>query len=108
MKFFNVLFSIYLVALSCLPCADIDLNSAAYTRIDSALTIAVENHDKETDLCPPFCICNCCGTQILTYSPSIIFNFPVANQIIKIALPKYKSVFFSHFYGSIWQPPQIA
>lgn len=103
----NLILSIYLIALSCLPCADLEVNSPAHTSKELSSNSENHSHDKEKDLCSPFCICNCCGAQVLSYFPTITFNFPVVSAIIKLPLPTYKSILSSNFYGSIWQPPQI-
>lgn len=65
------------------------------------------SHDKEKDSCSPFCFCNCCGAQVLSYQPNNTFGFSVVSTIIAIPQPTYKSVYTSNFFGSIWQPPQI-
>ncbi|TDP03328.1 DUF6660 family protein [Flavobacterium sp. 245] len=107
MKWIAALLSIYLMALSNMPCADMEVNSAMHK---TAQFSSEENHshDKDNDLCSPFCVCNCCGAQVLSYQPSITFEFSKSCSKIAVALPTYNSVFISDFYGSIWQPPQIA
>ncbi|MCP2025554.1 hypothetical protein L1276_000694 [Flavobacterium sp. HSC-32F16] len=107
MKWITVLLSIYLIALSNMPCADMEVNSAMHTTAQFA---SEENHshDKDNDLCSPFCACNCCGAQVLSYQTSVTYEFPAPYTKISITLPTYNSVFISNFYGSIWQPPQIA
>jgi hypothetical protein len=107
MKIANFILSIYLILLSCLPCADTDVKSLAHTSIELSQNAENHSHDTANDLCPPFCVCNCCGVQFLSYQPAILFDFPVATTLIKIVLPTYKSIFSSNFFGSIWQPPQI-
>ncbi len=111
MKLINFILSIYLVALSCLPCADMEVNSAAHKNAhDVAKTThdhGGHSHDKENDLCSPFCNCNCCGSQIVSYFKVVAYNFAVISKEIKTQLPSYTSKFTSNFYGSIWQPPQI-
>jgi hypothetical protein len=107
MKFLNFILSIYLVALSCLPCADMEVDSIVHTQTTLKSNHENHSHDKENDLCPPFCSCACCGVQVLTYLPEIAFNFGIVSTIIKKQLPTYKSILSSNFYGSIWQPPQI-
>lgn len=106
MKWIAIVMSIYLMALSNMPCADLEVNSAMHK---SAQFSSEENHshDKANDLCSPFCACNCCGVQVLTYQTSVSYEFPTAYTKISIALPSYHSIFASNFYGSIWQPPQI-
>jgi hypothetical protein len=108
MNVFNFIFSIYLVALSCLPCADIEVNSLAHSSPEVAANHDDHSHDKESDLCSPFCICNCCGQQILNFSQEIAPQFRKIALEINTQIPTYKSILTSNFYGSIWQPPQIA
>jgi len=108
MNVFNFILSIYLVALSCLPCADMEVNSLAHSSPEVAANHDDHSHDKESDLCSPFCNCNCCGSQIVSYFKITTFNFTPITKSIKTQLPSYTSIFTSNFYGSIWQPPQIA
>ncbi|QBN17908.1 DUF6660 family protein [Flavobacterium nackdongense] len=108
MKIFTFILSLYLMALSCLPCADVEVNSLAH----SASTVAAnhENHSDQNsfDLCAPFCVCNCCGQHILNYNQEITFEFRKIPTEITTQIPTYKSILASNFFGSIWQPPQIA
>ncbi|MBW4360570.1 hypothetical protein KZH69_08740 [Flavobacterium sp. NAS39] len=90
-----------------MPCADMEVNSAAHTKPEFASNNDEHSHDKQNDLCSPFCACNCCNVS-LTYFPVTTINFPITTEIIKLPLPTYKSILSSNFYGSIWQPPQIA
>jgi len=108
-KLLNYILSIYLVALSCLPCADMEVNSAAHKVVEISANHDEKshNHDKENDLCSPFCSCNCCGSQIVSYFKMLNYNFTVVSKTITTQLPSYASQFTSNFYGSIWQPPQI-
>lgn len=108
MKFLNIILSIYLVALSCLPCADMEVNSLAHSSSEVVANHDKHSHDKENDLCPPFCVCNCCGTQILNFNQEITFEFRKVFTEITTQIPTYKSILTSNFYGSIWKPPQIA
>lgn len=95
------------MALSNMPCADMEVNSAAHKTAQFS-SEANHSHDKQNDLCSPFCACNCCGAQVLNYQLTATFDFPPSYSIISIQLPTYTSVVVSNFYGSIWQPPQIA
>ena len=107
MKWITIILSIYLLALSNFPCADLEVNSAAHKTAQFS-SDANHSHDKQNDLCSPFCTCNCCGAQVLTYQFADSFHFQAVYSIITIQLPTYKSVYTSSFFGSIWQPPQIA
>ena len=106
-KWIAIILSIYLIALSNMPCADMEVNSAAHKTAQFS-SEANHSHDKQNDLSSPFCTCNCCGAQILSYQSVNNFSFPVAHSEISIQLPTYTPVFASNFFGSIWQPPQIA
>lgn len=113
MKWLNSILSIYIVILSCLPCTD----GSVYEVIDESYTQAISieadsyaehsHADGESDKCPPFCDCNCCGAQVLTYSPYQIFEFPLRFVLIESKNIYYKSNLLPSFFGSIWQPPQI-
>jgi hypothetical protein len=108
MKVSSILLSIILVILSCLPCADganesIEKNHIAATSHDS------HSKDHNGDLCSPFCICNCCGVQILSFTPSLTFNLnPIPAEPIVKPETTYQSSLASQFSGGIWQPPQLA
>lgn len=91
-----------------MPCADMEVNSSAHSKAEFASNHDEHSHDKANDLCSPFCICSCCGSQMANYSQSIIIDFPILSKSIKTQLPTYSSIFSSNFFGSIWQPPQIA
>ncbi|MDQ6469713.1 hypothetical protein RB619_03575 [Flavobacterium sp. LHD-80] len=107
MKWIAALLSIYLMALSNMPCADMEVDSVMHKTAQFS-SEANHSHDKDNDLCSPFCACNCCGAQVLSYQAPLSFEFSKTFNQISIQLPNYNSVFASNFYGSIWQPPQIA
>ena len=108
MKFLQIILAIYLVALSCFPCADVEVNSLTHSSQEIAADHGNHSHDKENDLCPPFCVCTCCGQQIFNFSQEITFEFRNISLEIAAQIPSCKSTLTSHFFGSIWQPPQIA
>ena len=107
MKFTNTILSILFLILSCIPCADMKVNNYEHTQSEFASNQETHSHNKEKDLCSPFCICSCCGSQIVSYFELNNIDFPIPSEDIKTQLPSYKSVFTSNFFGSIWQPPQI-
>ncbi len=91
-----------------MPCADMGVNSSVHTESELASNHDNHSHNKENDLCSPLCICNCCGGQGFTYNTIYSNNFVSVKTIIDKKVPEYKSILASNFYGSIWQPPQIA
>lgn len=84
-----------------------EVNSAGHSLVAHQSETGSHSHDKENDLCSPFCSCNCCGSQIVSYFKMLNYNFAVVSKTITTQLPSYASKFTSNFYGSIWQPPQI-
>jgi hypothetical protein len=104
MKFIAVLLSIYTIFLACLTCADARVNNTSQCSISKSE--ASDHH--EDDVCSPFCICSCCGSQVISQIDETFFSFRqflfVSDKIISVAVP----VFISGFFGSFWQPPKIS
>ncbi len=108
MKFLTYLFSLYILALSIMPCSDLQ-NECSELNTKSSHN---QKHDHQTDhedSCSPFCTCSCCGMVIA-------FNFENTSFRIKALrlFPQNRkeviiknSIFYSNFYGSIWQPPKV-
>lgn len=107
MKFFVFIFSFYLLALSCMPCADLEsCNLENQKRTFNSTTSSHSHQNDDTENCSPFCICACCGQSIATlfypvnfvcHSPNAIKTFPI-----------YSSSAFPEVYFNIWQPPKIS
>ncbi|MES2545498.1 MAG: DUF6660 family protein [Bacteroidota bacterium] len=108
MKFITIILSLYIFILSAIPCVDIESDTVSHSKVKFSSEKENHSHDKENDLCSPFCVCNCCGQQILNFSQEITFEFRKISTEITTQIPTYKSLLTSNFYGSIWQPPQIA
>lgn len=109
MKSASIILSFILLVLSCLPCADADKDVI----VDAAGKVVAhtDDHSKElhTDLCSPFCICNCCGAQILNFTPTLVFEVAsVPAEYIEKPQIIYNSNLASQFSGGIWQPPQLS
>ena len=104
-KIINFILSLYLIFLSCIPCADTKEEISIHSSQENVANHEKHSHDTSTDGCSPFCVCNCCGHQVLNYQPIIAYNFSIQLQELKIS--NYKSDFISFFSGSIWQPPKI-
>lgn len=109
MKSASILLSFLLLVLSCLPCADADKD--VVHDANGKVIAQTHDHSKElhTDLCSPFCICNCCGAQILNFTPSLVITLQELPPMFETKLEiTYKSHLASMFSGSIWQPPQLS
>jgi hypothetical protein len=103
-KTVNFILSIYLIVLSCLPCVDMEQD----IMFDNVTIHNQSNHHQDNHFCSPLCICNCCSSQSFVYNPIYNFNFIPVKILIDKKNPEYKSILTSNFFGSIWQPPQIA
>lgn len=107
MKLLTILFSIYIITLSCLPCADAEITigkETASLHIDTKSS--TDTHLEDT--CSPFCICNCCHSSGFYKSNDYIKRAVTVNIFIETQATEYTSAFFSNFHNSIWQPPQIS
>ncbi|WP_073370954.1 DUF6660 family protein [Flavobacterium fluvii] len=105
MKIINCIFSIYLIVLSCLPCADLEVGSLSHPSQEITSNTDKHSHEKSNDACSPFCVCNCCGSQILVYQTN--YSFSSFRNIIYTKVPECQSLLTSSYFGSIWQPPQV-
>jgi hypothetical protein len=104
MKIIHCIFSIYLIVISCLPCADLEVNKLSNSSQEIASNDDRHSHDSN-DVCPPFCVCGCCGSQVFVNYAH--YNFSNLKIIITKKTPEYQSLLTSTYFGSIWQPPQI-
>jgi len=109
MKAFSIILSIYILVLSCLPCGDVeDCKVVDYDKIAFSETNH-STHQEDTETCSPFCICACCGTNIVlnfSFSP-LISEIEQCFLSEKVKVNFYNTSFISDFYGNIWQPPKI-
>lgn len=101
MKALLAFLALYLFALATVPCHDAGECSRPRTEKAS------HDHEGETEQCPPFCACACCGTVMMSYP------FPAEATVMKVAEAPSARVFFyaegrhtAPRYG-IWQPPRI-
>lgn len=101
MRFFTIIFSIYILVLSCVPCADAGENMVKSVQKISNTT----SHEHTTDLCTPFCSCTCCPASAF-YHPLALFEIPKEIfQSMKFMV--VNSSCLSNDFHSIWQPPKV-
>ena len=111
MKLFCYIFSLYFLALSCLPCTD---NEHAVIPPQYQTELVVENdheHENHTncnDLCTPFCTCACCG---MTINLQATFNYTPKFQPIPFPIVSenfyYQSPNSNQYLQGVFQPPQV-
>jgi hypothetical protein len=104
MNLFRIIFSVYLIALTLVPCTD--TLGVHKENVHAETTHSDANHANEhEDTCPPLCSCNCCGVSgVFFFQESISFEVVSYNEKIKIPLNQSAVSFFAH---TIWQPPKI-
>lgn len=105
MKIFAFLLSLFFMALTVVPCSD------AASGFGDKVCVAEDVHleqsqDEHTDLCTPFCVCNCCGmsmsiAQIKKLLPEK--NFILVRAEITESAYNYSLL----LNAGIWQPPKI-
>ena len=102
MKVFTIIFSIYILVLSSIPCGDSIGNIVKTTQIISA----TDNHNHSTDLCTPFCSCTCCSTSAFYHTLS---SFVMPKELFQsMKFNMVNSSCLSSNFHSIWQPPKLA
>lgn len=74
----------YIMAVSFYPCTDSDKRIIASNAVEIEHNHNDHSHDEERHTCPPFCVCNCCGVQMLNYVSSVSFEFPIPFQTIPL------------------------
>jgi hypothetical protein len=110
MRIIAFILSIFVLSMAIMPCED-GMDDAIFENTSqSHFDDQSHNHaqDKE-DGCTPFCICTCCGTNIvLNFSfPPLISEINQCFLSEKVKINFYNTTFISDFYGNIWQPPKI-
>jgi len=103
-KFIHLILSIYIIALSCLPCSD----AGDYIKNKKASVTTQEKSASghQDDSCSPFCICNCCHSSGFYKTADYITAAAIKINRENTKM-EYSPVFLSNFYTSIWQPPKI-
>jgi len=103
MKKLLLLLPLYLLFISCMPCADSEEGNAG--NVTSVSRGTSDGHEKQDETCSPFCSCNCCGQRV---SSNQSFT---TSTILPVIIPKQHAVLQPFFLQSvsydIWQPPQI-
>ena len=95
------------MAVSFYPCTDSDSTILSAVAIENTHDNENHSHSDHEDTCPPFCVCNCCGMQMLNYVSTVTFEFPIPFQAIPLKESFYVSNLSDTYSGSIWQPPQL-
>ncbi|WP_369410458.1 DUF6660 family protein [Pontibacter qinzhouensis] len=104
MKWFAILMGIFMIVVSCVPCADAAPRVDTLAQTDINSNTDSEDHSPAADLCSPLCICNCCAgfaLQTVTQKTSL----PAVKVITPAPVHRVAGVTTPSF--SIWQPPRL-
>lgn len=103
MRFFTVIFSLYVCYLIALPC--IDKHDENDIHVHELSQNNENDSDNHTNHCSPFCTCDCCVSPVL--NNFIVVNFS-KQQYSSTNHSTYTSSFNSSHFASIWQPPKLS
>ena len=102
MKVLALILSVYVLVLTAIPCVDVPKDDNLHkTEITNSSS---DQHEHTTDLCSPFCTCDCCVSPIINNS-TIVFTCTPITQKITTA---YYNSFVSSLFATIWQPPKLS
>jgi len=108
MKWLVIIWTIYLAAISLLPCSDYNNRCEERPRTTQTATSQDHDHNRDSDdACTPFCHCSCCSISIAVTDIKIV---PQIEAIPTFFLSKKlfwnNDSFISAYSGNIWQPPK--
>lgn len=107
MTWLKTIFPLYLLILTCMPCAD---NCDDKVMQPTQATISANNthshNDKQKESCSPFCTCDCCSIRVsaptlLSFTTNVVI-VPITKQFSNYAFS------FQTVLHNIWQPPQLS
>jgi hypothetical protein len=101
MKFIAVILSVYVLSLTAMPCDDIYADNSNSTSIE--LIDQSQFHSDESEVCSPFCFCNCCQTLAQPISKAITEIKVVIHKLFVV----YQKQDYTNPITLIWHPPKI-
>lgn len=104
-KFLSAILSIYFLALTVMPCADQQLipirGELAHTHNEA--DHSGHDHSSDEDLCSPFCVCQCCHTDVVYFEK---LELVAAEIELTSTVPEFKGRLLSPYPESLLQPPR--
>lgn len=104
MHWLKIIFTFYMLALACLPCADVE------DGMDNSQIIITKTHrntkNTQPETCSPFCICNCCGQRLSNPQSFAIIDF--TTTYINKKQSAFQSFSLQNVMNNIWQPPRLS
>src|SRR5574337_1056919 len=104
MRIFCLLFAFYVTALTIMPCNDVHAGKVA-SNIPLTIGQAQDHHERDNDVCSPFCTCTCCSVSVTFVAHfNNVSITPPGHEITFAALTQNPQ----SSAGDHWQPPKIA
>lgn len=105
MKWFSLIFALYIISLCSFPCRDNGEHSDfSISSIHVEKTCDGHLDSKCGDKCSPFCFCNCCQVNTVVSLP---LNLQEVNTIPFVHISSYIESKMPEVAYLIWQPPKI-
>lgn len=103
-KYFAIIFSVYMTILAVLPCQDRDNVIASNIHVTVSKSNSANNECGQ-EICPPFCTCSCCSTaRVLVAKITVsIFSLTFSREYPAYGIPAVQDQPIN-----IWQPPQLS
>ncbi len=101
MRLISILFSVYMMLLVALPCAEMAEKDHSN---NAPISQSSENHDDCND-CSPFCFCNCCASPMICHVEAIDLQVSIIARKQETSYPRLS---ITQRSGDIWQPPQLS
>ena len=105
MKFLTLIFALYILTLSCVPCMCDDIAKSETTQQTKNTPTKDKNHN---DNCTPFCTCTCCCASAYFHIKTDYFTI---KPIVSTSTKKFALVdknYSSYKCHNIWQPPKLS
>ena len=108
MVMFCRIFVLYFMTLILMPCTDI--HAAASTNIGTKHVSSTHDscpHEKETDFCSPFCVCNCCGqTSLMVQNRMAVSKVLIGSFKDALAFAS-EAHWPSEYLDRLFHPPKV-
>ena len=106
MKAAKIIFALYIIILTTLPCVDIE--EYCHLNNGSVCLCPLNSYSQEhndADCCSPFCACNCCQVNVVTQG-MVVLQEP--GRICMSTLHPFNSGDIQEIPIPFWQPPKVA
>ncbi len=107
MNLLKFILAFYFMALSLMPCEDVQQQSGSRQMLLSFNKDDSHSKDKG-DVCSPLCTCNCCQITVAAFKINDLIEVPPDIQAsFSKKILFHTNSFAYQVYDHIWQPPKI-